>query len=88
MIKPLRSARDALRSVGGLLERHERRLGIAGLLLAQLLLIGLYLVLADNQQRVGRNRDEARLQAQARHRCMMEMERSQRDSCLVGLAQR
>lgn len=82
----LRSVGAAMRSTGRLLARHERGLSIAGLLLAQVLVALLYFVLVDNQARVGRERDAARQQALQRHRCTMEMERLNRESCLVGLA--
>jgi hypothetical protein len=66
----------------------ERRLVIAGLLLAQVLVVVLYLVMADNMAQAQRRRLQRVEQARALQRCSSLALREQRLQCRLGLEER
>lgn len=79
--KPWRRLGATLRSGAQWLARHQRGLGIAGLLLAQLLVLLLYFVLVDQQARLQQARDSTEQLAQERRRCNLQLDRRTRESC-------
>ena len=64
---------------------REHGLMIIGLLMAQVLVVLLYLVMADNVAQALRRRVELEAQAQQRHRCGVLQARREREQCLQSM---
>ncbi len=65
----------------------EKRWAIAGLSLAMVMLMLLYMVLTDNIAQLQNRRMTQQQEARERHHCAMLQGRLERDQCLVALAQ-
>ncbi len=65
----------------------EIRWALAGLLLAQVMVVLLYLILVNNIDQLKNKRLAAEQSAREHHRCAMMQNRLARDQCLVAAAQ-
>lgn len=85
LLKPLRTVGSMLESGAEQVSRHERGLAIAGLVLAQVLVVILYFVLVDNQTRARQAQDNAQALMQEQQRCGSQADHRARKSCLMAL---
>ena len=64
---------------------RENRWVLAGLVVAQLMVVAIYMLLVDNLAAVEKKRADLEQQAQERHRCAMMDERLARRECFIAL---